>query len=170
MARSKTTSNLTQASLVVYDDEAIGPNANYSEYLQTFNEALLDLQGTPSRYYIRGMDLATNLALDTFTAGIAFTDEDDTRNYQKVIHCGRDATGLMVDQCVVGFDEHVYTRGVDHAGKPDEVVLRWPVGTPRPEGAREALMVDTTLMSALMRGLYNLARLTSREKEPVPRM
>ena len=70
----------------------------------------------------------------------------------------------MVDQCVVGFDEHVYTRGVDRAGKPDEVVLRWPVGTPRPEGAREALMVDTTLMSALMRGLYNLARLTSREK------
>ena len=70
---------------MVYDDEGHRSQRQLFRVPQTFNEALLDLQqGTPSRfYYIRGMDLATNLALDTFTAGIAFTDEDDTRNTRR---------------------------------------------------------------------------------------
>lgn len=180
MPRPPRTGVNTVASFILPDDTAIGEGVEYGEYLNTFDESILKLEGTPDRYYFSGMDsLVGNLAASVLQQTQELYEEDeegifklkeefaklsvrDLRQVKKEsVLSNEEAYKEIIGKCLKGVDSFPYLKA---PGVVEE--YKWPVGTKCPDGLVDALLEDSIFKINFLLALFNLSNLTEDEKKP----
>lgn len=152
----------TTFRFIASDDEAITNADNYQNYLETLDEGLLGLTGTPTFYWLRPMPM------DLFRRAqdALFVDGDDEARAERfsseeTFSVVRD----VIDRCLVGCDNHEFVTEIRSDGSFVTESVRWPVGSTRPDGLLDLITEDRPLALNMFIALLRAASLTEKEKK-----
>ena len=178
MARRAKATYLTTAAFIPRDDDAVGPEADYAKYLEEMDEAHLDLQGKPDRFFVRPLD---QIAMDTLRVLSAqeaeILGDGEGRVYARLKDIDSSKRHILgaahmefhldlVQRCVVGVDCFSYVDGVK-GGQPVIESFSWPLGSGAlPADKARLIASDEALIVDMMTFVTRLSTLSEDTKKP----
>jgi len=159
--------------MVPPDDGTIGPGADYEQYLETRNEAHLDLQGVPDRWYIKRLSgreyMRLMEAVHRLPSGEQSPDGDMTPERAAELRAAADDveafTAAVISEFVRGFDSFEYVIGVAPDGSDEIEKVSLAKGETPDCDMIELIAQDSDMINYIFSFGMRLASLSSAEKK-----